>query len=115
MLFVGLFAGTKAHWKKKVQMSLIVGGVIYVLNLVRNTGIIWAFGQGHIGFWIMHNAVGKGGSLIAMIAIAFGVFKWFPEFLHSLVSVLDLPSRDGPIERTLRLGKRRPQAPLTGA
>ncbi len=109
MLFVGLFAGTEAHWKKKLQMSLIVGAVIYVLNLVRNTGIIWFYGQGLSSFWVMHNAIGKGGSLLAMIGIAFAVFRWFPEFFHSLSAVLDLPDRDGPIERTLKFGRRRPK------
>ncbi len=108
MLFVGLFAGTEAHWKKKLQMSLIVGGVIYILNLVRNTGIIWFFGQGHASFWTMHNAIGKGGSLLAMIGIAFAVFRFFPEFFKSLSEVLDLPDRDGPIERTFNFGRRRP-------
>ncbi len=110
MLFVGLFAGTEAHWKKKLQMSVIVGAIIYVLNLVRNTGIIWFFGQGHASFWTMHNAIGKGGSLLAMIGIAFAVFRYFPEFFKSLSEVLDLPDRDGPIEQTFKLGRRRPQA-----
>lgn len=112
MLFVGLFAGTEAHWKRKLYASLVVGGIIYILNLVRNTGIIWFYGQGHASFWVMHNAIGKGGSLIAMVAIAFGVFRFFPEFFKSLTAVLDLPDRDGPIERTLKIGRRRPELPV---
>ena len=112
MLFVGLFFGTQAPLRKKVKFSLIVGAIIYVLNLVRNTGIIWFYGQGEASFWVMHNAIGKGGSLLAMIGIAFAVFKWFPEFFKALVSVLDLPDRDGPIERHLKIGRRRPE---TGA
>lgn len=109
MLFVGLFFGTNASLKRKIQFSVIVGAVVYVLNLVRNTGIIWFYGQGHSSFWTMHNAIGKGGSLLAMVGIAFAVFKWFPEFFQSLVNVLDLPDRDGPIERTLKIGRRRPE------
>jgi exosortase/archaeosortase family protein len=110
MLFVGLFAGTPASWQRRLKASLIVGVIVYVLNLVRNTGIIWFYGQGHASFWVMHNAIGKGGSLLAMIGIAFAVFKWFPEFFKALVGVLDLPDRDGPIERTLKIGRRRPAA-----
>ncbi len=110
MLFVGLFAGTNASLKRKVYASLIVGAIVYVLNLVRNVGIIWFYGQGHASFWVMHNAIGKGGSLLAMIGIAFAVFRWFPEFFHALVGVLDLPDRDGPIERTLKIGRRRPES-----
>jgi exosortase/archaeosortase family protein len=115
MLFVGLFFGTEASLKKKIYASLVVGGIIYVLNLVRNTGIIWLYGRGHASFWVMHNAIGKGGSLLAMVAIAFAVFRYFPEFFRSLVGVLDLVHRDGPIEGYLKLGRRRPEAALAAA
>jgi hypothetical protein len=43
-----------------------------------------------------------------MILIAFGVFRYFPEFLQALFGVLDLVERDGPIERALKIGRRRP-------
>ncbi|HET6398425.1 MAG TPA: archaeosortase A, partial [Candidatus Thermoplasmatota archaeon] len=116
MLFVGLFLGTTASWQRKLRMSLIVAAVVYVLNLLRNVGIIWFYGQGDASFWVMHNAIGKGGSLLAMVGIAFVVFRFFPEFFQALVSVLDLPERDGPLERALRLGRRRPDpAPAPAA
>lgn len=109
MLFVGLFMGTQAPMKRKVIASIIVAIVVYALNLIRNTGIIWFYGQGITSFWVIHDAVGKGGSLLAMIGIAFASFAWFPEFLRELIGVLDLPHRDGPVERTLRIGRRRPE------
>jgi archaeosortase A (PGF-CTERM-specific) len=115
MLFVGLFMGTDAPWRKKVWASVIVALVVYLLNLLRNTGIIWFYGQGVMSFWTIHDAIGKGGSLIAMIGIAFACFAWFPEFLTALVGVLDLPHRDGPVERVLHLGRRRPEALETPA
>lgn len=108
MLFVGLFVGTRASWKKKIWASIIVGIVVYLLNLIRNTGIIWWYGQGIMSFWVVHDLIGKGGSLVALVGIAFVSFKYFPEFLRELVGVLDLPHRDGPVERTLRLGRKRP-------
>ncbi len=108
MLFVGLFIGTTAPWRKRIAASVIVATVVYVLNLLRNTGIIWFYGQGQASFWVMHDAVGKGGSLVAMVLIAFAAFAWFPEFLKELIGVLDLYHRDGPIERALHIGRRRP-------
>ncbi len=114
MLFVGLFMATRATWKKRLVASVVVAAVVYVLNLVRNTGIIWFYGQGDMSFWTIHDAIGKGGSLIAMVGIAFACFRWFPEFLSELIGVLDLPHRDGPVERTLRIGRRRPDAPPPG-
>jgi exosortase/archaeosortase family protein len=112
MVFVGLFAGTTANLRRKVWASVLVAGMVYVLNLVRNTGIIWFYGQGHASFWVMHDAIGKGGSLVAMVAIAFAVFRWFPEFLQALFGVLDLVERDGPVERALKIGRRRPTLPV---
>lgn len=110
MLFVGLFAGTTATWQRKLKFSLGIGALIYVLNLIRNVGIIWFYGEGHASFWVMHNAIGKGGSLVAFVVMAFAIFKYFPEFFRALVGVIELPDRDGPLERTLRIGKRRPAA-----
>jgi len=113
MLFVGLFLGTPAPWRKRLVAGGVVAVVVYVLNLLRNTGIIWFYGQGQASFWIMHDAIGKGGSLVAMVLIAFAAFAWFPEFLTALIGVLDLPHRDGPLERALRIGRRRPEAATT--
>lgn len=115
MLFVGLFVAVPATWKKRLWASAIVAVIVYFLNLLRNTGIIWWYGEGVTSFWVVHDVIGKGGSLVAMIAIAFGAFRWFPEFLKSLIGVLDLPHRDGPVERTLKLGRRRPEPPVPPA
>ncbi|MGB1697161.1 MAG: hypothetical protein ACPHK8_02035 [Thermoplasmatota archaeon] len=110
MLFVGLFYGTTADWKKKLTFSLVIGGLIYVLNLLRNTIIIWFYGLGHASFWFIHDIVGKGLSLAALIGIAAVAFRKFPEFFEALASVLDTIHRDGPLERAFRIGRRRPNA-----
>lgn len=112
MLFVGMFVATPdAHWKKKLQFSVGVGLIIYVLNLFRNAGVIWAYGRGHMSFWFVHNFLAKVVTLSVLVGIAYICFRGFPEFFRALGTVLDLPQRDGPIERTLRLGKRRPETP----
>ena len=111
MLFVGLFIATPSTWKRRLTASAVIAVVIYVLNLLRNTGIVWFYGQGQASFWMMHDAIGKGGSLAAFVVLAFAAFAWYPEFLKALIGVLDLPYRDGPLERALKLGKRRPEPP----
>jgi exosortase/archaeosortase family protein len=111
MLFVGMFVGTpNANWRRKLQFSVGVGVAIYVLNLIRNAGIIFLYGRGHTSFWFIHNFVAKIVTLSALVGIAYVCFRGFPEFFRALGNVLDLPQRDGPLERTLRLGKRRPEA-----
>ncbi len=110
MLFVGMFVATPdADWRKKLKFSIGVGLVIYFLNLGRNAGVIWAYGRGHMSFWFVHNFIAKIVTLTVLIGIAYVCFRGFPEFFRALGAVLDMPQRDGPIERTLRLGKRRPE------
>lgn len=113
MLFVGMFVATPdADWRKKLRFSVGVGLIIYVLNLFRNAFVIWAYGRGHMSFWFVHNFLAKIVTLSVLVGIAYICFRGFPEFFRALGSVLDLPQRDGPIERTLRLGKKRPEAAM---
>lgn len=112
MLFVGLFMGTRAPLKQKLVWSLGTGALIYFLNLLRNTLVIWAYGRGHASFFVIHNVVAKVLTLAALVGIALLAFKRMPAFLEALGSVLDMIHRDGPIERTLGIGRRRPEAPV---
>jgi archaeosortase A len=105
--------------------------LIYVLNLLRNVLIIWMSGQdqaeffrsdggftqwicstftdcrtmdaadNYAAFWFSHNVLGKGGSLVAMIIIAFIVFKILPELFDSIIGLVDLKDRRGPLERAM--------------
>ncbi len=110
--------------QRRILVVLVTVPIVYVLNLMRNTGIIimWADRwlemtmPGLIGFYasvtggtasnaafgIAHNWIGKGGSLLALVAIAFLVFAILPEVLRALVGLLDLPRRRGPLEQYYR-------------
>lgn len=110
--------------QRRVLVLLVTVPIVYVLNLMRNTGIIimWAdrwlevtmpgivgayagFTGGtasNAAFAIAHNWIGKGGSLLALVAIAFLVFAILPEVLRALVGLLDLPRRRGPLEQHYR-------------
>lgn len=109
---------------------LLTVPLIYALNLMRNvtiivlsanktqpfftgntaaTEFICRFDTGHqtcaapeAAFWFSHNIIGKGGSLLALIVIAFMVFQILPELYDSLVGLLDLKRRRGPLERWWR-------------
>jgi archaeosortase A len=100
--------------------------LIYALNLLRNLVIIMLSANGnppyfnaHAGattlvcqfttrpdcgpadaaFWFSHNVIGKGGSLVALVIIAFMVFQILPELYDSIIGLLDLKGRRGPLER----------------
>jgi archaeosortase A (PGF-CTERM-specific) len=100
-LFFGLILGIKAD-KKKILLALMASiPVIYILNLIRNTFVIGAYGYKWFGtgpmivqlfgkeyflhqsasFYIGHHIIAKGGSGIALFFIAYAVLKLLPELL----------------------------------
>ena len=106
MIFVGAIAttqGSSADFKKRQLKGIAYTAVpIYGLNLLRNAGIVYgykilgltAFGMDSFDF--MHSYVGKGGSLIALIAIALVVFRLLPELHQNILDIFDLPKRRRP-------------------
>jgi archaeosortase A (PGF-CTERM-specific) len=119
--------------QRRLLVLAVTIPIVYILNLTRNAGIIimWADAwlernwpgvvsafqsleggtTSGVAFSIAHNWIGKGGSLLALIVIAFLVFKMLPEVLRALVGLLDLPRRRGPLEqywRELRGHKDKP-------
>ena len=77
--------------------------VIWFLNLVRNAGVIYLYdshalddfaaGWGMTGFDFAHIVLGKGLSFVALIIIAFVLFKTCPEILDNVNGLMDLPRR----------------------
>lgn len=97
------------YGSRRVWSLLLTIPLIYVLNLFRNVIIIWMSGQEQPVtllwmktheevFWFSHNVIGKGGSLVALIIIAFIVFQILPELYDSIIGLLDLKERRGPLE-----------------
>ena len=72
---------------------------IYLLNLIRNAGVIYGMEEFGLSFYTMHNVIGKLGSLIALIILAFIAFDILPELYDGVVGLFNLPKRRGPIER----------------
>ncbi|HEX9816450.1 MAG TPA: archaeosortase A, partial [Candidatus Thermoplasmatota archaeon] len=107
-------AGT--YGRRRLWGLLLTIPLIYVLNLFRNVIIIWMSGQqtpilfaSHdTAFWFSHNVIGKGGSLVALVVIAFIVFQILPELYDSIIGLLDLKQRKGPLEQWLgdKFGRR---------
>lgn len=107
-IFAGAIAVAPSSRKRKVQAFLATVPVIYGLNLLRNWGIIYGVDVLAMDFAFLHNWVGKGGSLVALIVLAVVTFELLPEVHESILEVMDLPKRRGPLEDGVRrlLGKR---------
>ncbi len=102
MIFVGAIYSTVAPKDRKVRAYLYTVPVIYVLNLLRNAGIVYGYkvvGWSMFGipsFEWMHSYVMKIGSLIALVLIALAVFTTLPELHKNVLDVFDLPKRREP-------------------
>ncbi len=100
-LFMGIILGIRAERKRKFMAFMVSVPVIYILNLIRNTFVVGAFGYQWFGtgpmiinifgqeiylhdsasFYISHHIIAKIGSGIALFFIAYAVLRLLPEVL----------------------------------
>ncbi|HVL91118.1 MAG TPA: archaeosortase A, partial [Actinomycetota bacterium] len=112
MIFVGALAVVpNASMKARTLGLLATVPPIYALNLVRNASIIWMWAAEGWSFSFAHNVVGKGGSLLALVALAFITFQIVPQLYDAIVGLLDLPKRRGPLEVYWNSRKGPPKQP----
>jgi phosphatidylserine decarboxylase len=103
MIFLGFIIAIRDDRKRKIVASLIMVPAIYILNIVRNGGIIFLSEKGIMDFDLAHNLIGKSGSLIALFLLALLLFYLLPTILDSFIEVakimkprrLKLVARDG--------------------
>ena len=86
VIFIGLIFGVKAPIRRKLKAFFVSVPVIYVLNIFRDVFVsaayfeLW-FGPPLDSFFIAHNVIARIFALLALIAIAYAVFKILPEAL----------------------------------
>lgn len=91
-LFAGATLGISANRKRKLKAFLLSVPVIYVLNLFRNVFVIVSFAYSIFGedsFYIAHHVIAKILSFIALVAIAYVVFRILPELTELIYSLKD--------------------------
>lgn len=96
LIFIGGILATEANNNKRVKAFLISVPPIYVLNIVRNVGIIYGVNDLDLNFDYLHGVLGKGGGLIVLIVLAFLVFKILPELHENILSLVELHKRKKP-------------------
>ncbi|MEA2054902.1 MAG: archaeosortase A [Candidatus Thermoplasmatota archaeon] len=100
MIFIGVIAALKGvDWRRRFKAFMLTIPVIYALNIVRNVGVIYGVEVRNYTFYFMHNVVGKIGSLLVLIILAYLTFEILPELYDNISSLFELPKRKGPIER----------------
>ena len=94
LIFVGGIYSVEAPAKRKWQAFFAIVPVIYVLNLIRNVSVIYMIDELSWDYNLAHNVVGKGGSFVALLVLAFVTFKLLPELLDNIWALVDLSERE---------------------
>lgn len=94
LIFIAAIYCVQAASRKKWIAFMATVPVIYVLNLIRNIGVIYMMDSLGWSYEVAHHEVGKGGSFIALIVLAAVVFKILPELLDNIWGLVDLKDRD---------------------
>lgn len=96
LIFVAAIYCLQALSRKKWFAFFAIVPVIYVLNLIRNVGVIYMMDELNWSYDLAHHQIGKGGSFIALIVLAAIAFKILPELLDNIWGLIDLKDRDKP-------------------
>jgi len=100
VIFVGMILPLKKVSLNKKFYGLLATIVpIYFLNMIRNGLIAYLLAEDITSFYIAHNIIGKGGSLIALVVLLLVVIKIVPEVFDEIICLTDLYKRNGPLER----------------
>jgi len=103
VIFIGMILPlAKVDFKRKIYGIIITIVPIYFLNLMRNALITYLVKDNPNLFFMAHNVIGKGGSLLALIVLLFIVTKIVPEIFNEIIDLTDLYKRNGPLERFIK-------------
>ena len=103
VIFVGMILPLpKVNFRRKIYGLLVTIVPIYFLNLIRNALIANIIKDDPDLFFMAHNVIGKGGSLLALVILLFIVIKIVPEVFDEIISLTDLPKRNGPMENFIK-------------
>ncbi len=118
-IFVGVVGCIKAPMDRMIKAFLVSVPVIYVLNLIRDTFVVAAFGNqwfqffpdaisswtgepaSWTSFFWAHDVFAETGSLIALVIISYTVISLLPETLVYLQDIFKLVQLDN-IKKSLR-------------
>lgn len=100
-VFVGILAALQADVRLRLRAAIVIP-IIYILNIIRNVGVVYGIEELNLSFYTMHNVIGKVGSLAALIILAYFVFNLLPELYDEIMALVKLPRRMGPLERMFR-------------
>ncbi|NHW88539.1 MAG: archaeosortase A [Archaeoglobales archaeon] len=105
-LFTGAIFGIKAEFSRKLKAFFVSVPVIYLLNLLRNVFVLASYSYSWFGensFYIAHHIISKILATLALVIIAFIVFKILPELAELIYSLKDEILKGVGVDREKRI------------
>lgn len=103
-LLIAIVTITNTTWIKKILLSLLIAGVIYVVNVFRNVFVIeayfdqwfpwfeeWFSGYdwpGYASFFWSHNVICEGAAFLIIVILALILFKAAPNLLNTFRDIV---------------------------
>jgi archaeosortase A (PGF-CTERM-specific) len=126
-IMLGVAGAVPTTTRQKGLAFLLVVPTIYLLNLLRNVFVIIAYTDqwfpylpaiasngewGYESFFWAHNILAEGGALIALIAIAYGLFTIIPDLGKWAVNLYSIYAEDlTSLSRNLSRSVKREKSP----
>jgi archaeosortase A (PGF-CTERM-specific) len=103
-IMAGVSAAVPTTWRQKVVTLSCIVLPIYILNLIRNTGVIIAYTdqwfswmpdlttgteRGYSSFFWAHNIIAEAVALLFLIVLAYGLFKLIPDLADFAADLID--------------------------
>jgi archaeosortase A (PGF-CTERM-specific) len=103
-IMLGVSAAVPTTTRQKILAFLLIVPPVYVLNLLRNTGVIMAYTEqwfkklpdiagsaepGYSSFFWAHNIVAEGLALLFLILLAYGLFRLIPDLADYAGDLVD--------------------------
>ena len=98
LIFIGAILTARDPSRQKWMALGLTVPIIYGANLFRNVGIFYMVDNLGWSFNFAHHQVGKAGSFVAMLGLAFLIFRYLPSLLDDINGLIDLVERRPPGE-----------------
>ena len=118
-IMLGVACAVKTTLRQKIIAVLMIISPIYVLNLLRNTGVVIAYTEqwfpyfqeyvgghepGFASFFWAHNVIAEGLAFLFLILLSYGLFRLIPTLADFAIDLLNM-YRSEAVALTSKLSK----------
>ncbi|HID71502.1 MAG TPA: archaeosortase A [Thermoplasmata archaeon] len=90
VIFIGAIYSTRGDRRRKIKAFLLTVPVVYLLNTVRNGGVIYLVYEGYLRFEVAHNYLSRYGAMAVLVILVYLMFNILPELHEDIMGIMEL-------------------------